>query len=107
MTDERGPAEQSLRALIQLIESGLWRVVGTGHAGVLLYVRLWDEGSTDSLSVKGSHDVLAERVNAYGQPVWRARGSVVAMTTKVSELPAPGTPDAPVRIPPPLDSGRQ
>jgi hypothetical protein len=54
----------------------------------------------------GREDVIAERVNAYGQPVWRDQGPVVAMIGKISELPEPGTPGAPVQMLPPLDSER-
>ncbi len=72
---------------------------------MLLYMHLWDEGSSDTLSVKGPEDVFAERVNAYGLPVWRDQGTVIGVITRITELPPPGTPGAPVQTLPPLDSG--
>ena len=95
---------RSLQALADLIAAG-WRTVPTGHGNVLLFVLLWNEGSSDSLTVKGPEDVFAERVNAYGQPVWRDQGAAIDVITRITELPPPGTPGAPVQILRPMDNG--
>lgn len=96
MTDQAGgDTNPSVQALADLVANGDWRPLNFRIAGHLVYVRLWDEGSNDSLVVQGEDDVLAQRENAYGRCVWRETGTVLDMIDKVTGLPEPGDPDAP------------
>lgn len=89
----------ALQALAKLGTSRDWqRIPGVGAGNHQVYVRVWGEGSTDMLVVRSETDSEAQRLNSYGQLVYRETGTVVATVGAITGLAAPGTPRAPVQI---------
>lgn len=87
-------ATPGLIALQALITEGGW-IPLHGLTSALAFVRLWPEGSSDTLTVYSDTDAHAERTDPGGLPVWRTRAALVDVITAVRHLPQPDAPDAP------------
>lgn len=87
-------ADAALRELHELIGAGGWRSLpGPQHA--LIFVHPWPDESVDTLAIQGATEVLAERTNPAGRPVWRHAGELTEVIARLRALPAPNAANAP------------
>ena len=93
--------DAALQDLRDLIGEGGWRPLpGTFGAfgGVLIYMRAWPDDSVDTLAVTGPAEVVAERTDPNGCPVWRKVGALAEVIAELRTVPAPSDPNAPKDI---------
>jgi hypothetical protein len=87
--------DDALQDLQALIGEGGWRPLPGAFGGLLIYMRSWPDDSVDTLAVTGPREVVAERTDANGCPVWRKLGALSEVIAELRTVPAPGEPDAP------------
>lgn len=87
--------DDAVQDLHDLIGEGGWRPVPGAFGHVLIYMRSWPDGSVDTLAVTGPAEVVAERTDANGCPVWRKLGALAEVIAALRTVPAPGEPGAP------------
>lgn len=94
--------DDALNELKELIAEGGWGPLPGSFGGVLIYMRAWPDDSVDTLAVTGPTEVVAERTDANGCPVWRRLGAMTEVIAELRKVPAPDDPDAPRDILPAL-----
>jgi hypothetical protein len=87
-------SDDSLRAFADLVNSGGWFPL-PGPPNQVIRMHPWPDGSVDTLVMLGEDQVLIDRTNPVGQPVWRANGTVTEVIAAYHEVPPPFALDAP------------
>jgi hypothetical protein len=90
--------DEALRELRDLIGEGGWRPLPGAFGGVLIYMRSWPDDTVETLAITGPAEVVAERTDPQGRPVWRELGPLTEVIAAVRAVPAPGQPGAPSEI---------
>lgn len=103
-------AHPELCRLAELRDSGGWTFrhydIEPEVTDLTTGVRVWPDGSSDALGIRGEADTQAVRTNPSGELVWKREGDVASVLDALLELPPPGDPLAPRLVipgkPPPI-----
>jgi hypothetical protein len=102
MTDAVDMEAIANQRLTNLLQSGAWMITGHGgtdddraaHSVWLNGIRVWPDGSADSLVVEAFHTARAERTDIKGSVVWRSSGHLADVLAELLELKPPDDPQA-------------
>lgn len=96
MTSEMStPADPLLEQLVGLGFQVITQGDDEGRPHLLQFIRTWDDGHADAISIHDETNAQALRCNPRGDVVWKVTDTAFSVLQAVVELPSPFNPLAP------------